>query len=140
MRRPRVNAGILPQNISTPPSILTLSRQSPDEIKTAMKAVSGFKLKVTRHRSVIGMHRREEWERTARSMRLFKTHQTAYWRITQISLGNVTRMRRLVNVRIVRGQPTPGQKYWAAGYRGDWQCTTGFMQIKRMHLFNAKSA
>ena len=26
---PRINAGVLPQNISTPPSILTLSRQSP---------------------------------------------------------------------------------------------------------------
>ena len=114
---PPIKAGILPQNISTPPSILTLSRQSPMEIRTGMKAMSGFRLKVTRHRSLIGMHRREEWEKTARSMRLFKTHQTAYWRITRSALGNVVKMRRLVKVGIVRGEPQPGQKYWAKGYR-----------------------
>src|ERR1700731_1133213 len=102
---PRIKPGVLPQNISTPPSILTLSRQSPAEIKAAMKSMSGFRLKVTRHRSLIGMHRRKEWEKTSRSLKLFKTHQTSYWRITRSVLGNVMKLRRLVKVKVVRGEP-----------------------------------
>ena len=78
--------------------------------------MSSFRLKVTRHRSLIGMHRKEDWERTARSMKLFKTHQTAYWRVTRSVLGNVMKLRRLVRVRVMRGEPQPGQKYWAKGY------------------------
>lgn len=114
---PRIQPGILLQNISTPPSILTLSRQSPAEIRAAVGSMSGFRLRVTRHRSLIGMHKRKDWERTSRSLRLFKTHQTSYWRITRSVLGNVMKLRRLVKVRLVRGEPQPGQKYWAKGYR-----------------------
>lgn len=72
-------------------------------------------LRVKLQRGLIGLPQR--YKDHARALGLRRTHQKVYVHATRTNLGNVLRLKELVQVKPVKGPPAPKARYWAKGYQ-----------------------
>lgn len=71
-----------------------------------------FRVKL--RRGLIGLP--ERYKEHVRSLGLRRTHQKSYLEINPLVIGNILKVKELVEVRKVKGRPVPGASYWAKGY------------------------
>lgn len=71
-----------------------------------------FRVKL--RRGLIGLP--DRFKDHTRSLGLRHTHQKVYLPICSKTMGNIIKIKELVEVRIVKGKPCSGASYWAKGY------------------------
>lgn len=71
-----------------------------------------FRVKL--RRGLIGLP--ERYKEHVRSLGLRRTHQKSYLEINPLVIGNILKVKELVEVRKVKGKPVAGASYWAKGY------------------------
>lgn len=71
-------------------------------------------LRVKLCRGLIGLPAR--FKEHVRALGLRHTHQKSYVSINPKTMGNIIKVKELVEVKPVKGKPAPGAKYWAKGY------------------------
>jgi ribosomal protein L30 len=71
-------------------------------------------LRVKLSRGLIGLPAKVGEHALALGLR--KTHQKVYLPATPSTVGNILKLKELVQVRPVKGCPAPNAKYWAKGY------------------------
>lgn len=50
------------------------------------------------------------------ALQLRHTHQKSYLEINPLTMGNILKVKELVEVKKVKGKPAPNASYWAKGY------------------------
>lgn len=70
--------------------------------------------RVTLKRGLIGLP--DKFKEHVRSLGLRHTHQKSYLQINPQTVGNILKVKELVEVKKVKGKPVPGASYWAKGY------------------------
>lgn len=70
--------------------------------------------RVTLKRGLIGLP--DKFKEHTRSLGLRRTHQKSYLQINPQTVGNILKVKELVEVKTVKGKPIPGASYWAKGY------------------------
>ena len=70
--------------------------------------------RVTLKRGIIGLP--AKFKEHTRSLGLRHTHQKSYLEINPQTVGNILKVKELVEVKKVKGKPIPGASYWAKGY------------------------
>ena len=71
-----------------------------------------FRVKLCR--GLIGLP--ERYKSHVRALGLRHTHQKSYVEINPMTMGNIIKIKELVEVKRVKGKPIPGTSYWAKGY------------------------
>jgi len=72
-------------------------------------------LRVKLQRGLIGLPGR--FKDHAQALGLRHTHQKVYLPATSTNLGNILRLKELIQVKPVKARPAPNARYWAKGYR-----------------------
>ena len=81
-------------------------------VKTSIPENSLFRVKLRRGLIGLPAHYREH----VRALGLRHTHQKSYLEINPQVLGNVLKVKELVEVKLVKGRPASKASYWAKGY------------------------
>lgn len=77
--------------------------RTPKLMASAVSSVAHLRLKVTRHRSTIGMG--EEIAEACKALQLSKLHKTAFCKIDPKAVGNLVKVIELVkNIKIVKAE------------------------------------
>lgn len=71
-----------------------------------------FRVKL--RRGLIGLPAR--FKDHVRALQLRHTHQKSYLEINALTMGNILKVKELVEVKKVKGKPVPNASYWAKGY------------------------
>lgn len=71
-----------------------------------------FRVKL--RRGLIGLP--DRFKDHTRSLGLRHTHQKVYLPICPMTIGNILKIKELVQIKIVKGKPCSGASYWAKGY------------------------
>jgi ribosomal protein L30 len=71
-------------------------------------------LRVKLCRGLIGLP--DRFKEHVRALGLRHTHQKSYVDINPKTMGNILKVKELVQVKPVMGKPAAGAKYWAKGY------------------------
>jgi ribosomal protein L30/L7E len=71
-----------------------------------------FRVKL--RRGLIGLP--DRFKEHTKALGLRRTHQKSYVPICPSTIGNILRIKELIELRIVKGKPVPGAKYWAKGF------------------------
>lgn len=85
-------------------------------IKRAFSSAEGKQelLRVHLKRGLIGLPAR--FKEHVRALGLRHTHEKSYVPINPMTLGNILRVKELVQVRRVKGKPSKDASYWSKGY------------------------
>lgn len=89
--------------MTTSPTLSVSTTEPPREL---------FRVKL--RRGLIGLP--ESYKEHTRALGLRRTHQKSYLEINPFVIGNILKVKELVEVRKVKGKPIPGASYWAKGY------------------------
>jgi ribosomal protein L30/L7E len=71
-------------------------------------------LRVKLKRGLIGLP--DRFKEHTRALGLRQTHQKTYVAVNARTLGNILKVKELVDVRPVKGKPGPNARYWSRGY------------------------
>lgn len=71
-----------------------------------------FRVKLCR--GLIGLPAR--FKEHTRALQLRHTHQKSYLEINPFTMGNILKVKELVEVKRVKGKPAANASYWAKGY------------------------
>ena len=71
-------------------------------------------LRVKLKRGLIGLP--DRFKEHTRALGLRRTHQKSYVPINARTLGNILKVKELVEVKPVAGKPAPNARYWSKGY------------------------
>lgn len=71
-------------------------------------------LRVKLKRGLIGLP--DRFTEHAKALGFRKTHQKVYVPVNPSTLGNILKVKELVDVSPVKGKPAPNARYWSKGY------------------------
>ena len=111
MRKQFMTTGTPATLDSTPAVALATPSQSQSNSPSQSKSPL-FRVKLCR--GIIGLP--QIYKDHVRSLGLRHTHQKSYLPINPLVIGNILKVKELVEVRKVNGKPIPGASYWAKGY------------------------